>query len=78
MGVEQRSYAPFAAWLVEYGYLTITLDYLDMGQSYDDLLRGPEVDVLGWIRHDYNAMFIVVFTESGGKPLYWIGHSLSN
>ena len=28
MGVEQRFYAPFAAWLAERGYLAITFDYL--------------------------------------------------
>lgn len=31
MGVEQRFYAPFAAWLAERGYLAITFDYLGMG-----------------------------------------------
>ena len=31
MGVEQRFYAPFAAWLAERGYLAITFDYLAWG-----------------------------------------------
>lgn len=33
MGVEQRFYAAFAAWLAERGYLAVTFDYLGMGQS---------------------------------------------
>lgn len=42
MGVEQRFYAPFAAWLAERGYLAITFDYLGMGQSRNGSLRGLE------------------------------------
>lgn len=76
MGVEQRFYAPFAAWLAERGYLAITFDYLGMGQSRNGSLRGLEVDVLGWARHDCSAMLAAALAESGSKPLYWIGHSL--
>lgn len=76
MGVEQRFYAPFAAWLAERGYLAITFDYLGMGQSRNGSLCGLEVDVLGWARHDCSAMLAAALAESGSKPLYWIGHSL--
>ncbi len=68
MGVEQRFYAPFAAWLAERGYLAITFDYLGMGQSRNGSLRGLEVDVLGWARHDCSAMLAAALAESGASP----------
>lgn len=80
MGVEQRFYAPFAAWLAERGYLAITFDYLGMGQSRNGSLRGLEVDVLGWARHDCSAMLAAALAESGSKPctgsaIAWVARS---
>ncbi|MFG8976253.1 alpha/beta hydrolase family protein [Pseudomonas paraeruginosa] len=76
MGVEQRFYAAFAAWLAERGYLAVTFDYLGMGQSRSGPLRGLEVSVLDWARHDCSAMLAAALAEIGDRPLYWIGHSL--
>ncbi|WP_374440544.1 alpha/beta hydrolase family protein [Pseudomonas panipatensis] len=76
MGVEQRFYAAFASWLAERGYLTVTFDYLGIGQSHAGPLRKLRVDVLDWARHDCSAVLAALGEAAGDKPLYWIGHSL--
>lgn len=76
MGVTQAYYAPFAAWLAAQGYLVATFDYRGIGQSRHGRLRGLDVDVLDWARQDCAAMIDATAARAGGRPLYWVGHSL--
>ncbi|MGQ5522788.1 alpha/beta hydrolase family protein [Chitinimonas sp. PSY-7] len=76
MGVSQNYYAPFASWLAEQGWLAISFDYRGMGDSRHGLLRELDIDVVGWAEHDCTAMLDWAVTQSQGRPLVWIGHSL--
>lgn len=76
MGVTQAYYAPFAEWLAAQGFLAATFDYRGIGQSRHGRLRRLKVDLLDWARQDCAAMIDAVTQRTGGKPLYWVGHSL--
>ncbi|AKU92542.1 alpha/beta fold hydrolase [Vulgatibacter incomptus] len=76
MGVEQRFYAALARWLAERGFLTVTFDYVGIGQSRTMDLRRLDVNVLDWARFDCGAVLDALAAETGERPLYWIGHSL--
>lgn len=76
MGVAQRYYTDFATWLSRQGYLVATFDYRGIGRSRPERLRGFKADVLSWARLDCAAVLDAVSARAGGKPIYWIGHSL--
>jgi len=76
MGVSQGFYAPVAAWLASEGFLVATFDYLGMGLSRPAKLRGLRVSITDWATFDCEAMIHAIQHESGGRPLYWVGHSL--
>lgn len=76
IGVKQRFYTDFAAWLASRGYLAVTFDYAGIGQSRRSSLRKLNVDVLDWARHDGSAVLDQLAGTAQGLPLYWIGHSL--
>lgn len=76
MGVQQRYYAAFAEWLSEQGYLVATFDYRGIGLSLSGRLRDFQTNIIDWMRFDSAAMVKAVVDVAGGKPLYWIGHSL--
>lgn len=76
MGVPQRFYAPFAQWLAEQGWLTLSFDYRGMGDSRQGPLNALDIDVVGWAEHDCAAMVDWAAQQAPGKPVIWIGHSL--
>jgi predicted alpha/beta hydrolase len=80
LGVPQRWYAPFAAWLAERGHRVLTFDLRGMGASrqprHRRSLRGLQVDLLGWARQDFAAAVLHLSHASGGAPVALIGHSL--
>jgi len=77
MGVAQKYYAPFAAWLAGAGYFAATFDFRGMGRSRTGSLRGFEAKLSDWSEFDATALLDAVATRAGGKRLYWIGHSLA-
>lgn len=76
MGVAQNYYARFAQWLAEQGFLVATFDYRGIGLSAPRSLRGFEMDIFGWAKHDCAAAIDFVTARLPDAPLYWIGHSL--
>lgn len=76
MGVKQRFYAEFAAWLASEGFLAVTFDYAGIGASRRSPLAELDVDVLDWTRNDCSAMLDALAEAAGEAPLCWIGHSL--
>jgi len=80
MGVAQAFYAPLAKWLAGEGFLGLTFDYRGMGLSrapeHRRSLRGFDVGLLDWARHDCAAMVELALGEAPGRSLYWLGHSL--
>jgi predicted alpha/beta hydrolase len=76
MGAPQDYYRPFAQWLTKQGLLAATFDYRGAGLSRPKALRGFKADLFDWARLDCAAMIDALASESPGKPLYWIGHSL--
>jgi predicted alpha/beta hydrolase len=76
MGVPQRYYAAFAAWLGAQGFLAATFDYRGVGDSRRGPLRAERADILTWAQRDCAAMVDALTAAAPGAPLYWIGHSL--
>jgi predicted alpha/beta hydrolase len=80
MGVDQRYYAAFAAWLAQRGCFVASFDYRGMGRSrppeFRRSLRGFQADVATWARRDVPAMVDFVAASVPGRPLLWVGHSL--
>lgn len=76
MGTGQSYYARFAAWLASRGYLAATFDYSGIGLSRQGSLRGMNVDILDWARHDCTAVLDALATSGAPAPIYWLGHSL--
>ncbi len=76
IGVPQRFYRDFAGWLAERGYLTVTFDYLGIGESLPGSLRALDVNVSDWGRDDGSAVLDAVAAAAGDLPLFWLGHSL--
>ncbi|MCQ4327144.1 alpha/beta hydrolase [Stutzerimonas stutzeri] len=76
IGVKQRFYSDFAAWLATCGFLAVTFDYVGIGQSRRTSLRRLDVDIFDWARHDCSAMLAQAAHAAEDTPLYWLGHSL--
>jgi predicted alpha/beta hydrolase len=76
MGVTQKYYASFATWLAGQGYRVITFDYSGIGLSQSGHLRDIDVNISDWAGEDCAAMLGAASNKAGGKPIYWIGHSL--
>ncbi|UUX96735.1 alpha/beta fold hydrolase [Aquabacterium sp. J223] len=81
MGVPQRFYADFAAWLAAQGFAVLTFDYRGIGASRPEAfrhsLRGLRADVDTWAEQDAAAALDALAARlPAGRPLHWIGHSL--
>jgi predicted alpha/beta hydrolase len=76
MGIGQRFYARFAAWLAAEGFLVGTFDYFGIGLSRRSGIRALKINITDWARFDCEAMIHASTQDAAGKPLYWLGHSL--
>lgn len=76
MGVSQTYYVALSSWLTAKGYMVATFDYSGIGLSQSGHLRDTSVTITHWAKFDCAAMLEAVTIRAGGKPLYWIGHSL--
>ena len=76
MGVPQKFYAAFAAWLARQELLAATFDYRGSGLSRQGSLRGFDADIFDWARLDCAAMLEMLAAAAPGQPLFWVGHSL--
>jgi predicted alpha/beta hydrolase len=80
LGITQRFYAPFAAWLAGRGHRVMTFDLRGMGLSrqpeHRRSLRGLDADMLTWARLDFAAAVRAVSDLGGGEPIALVGHSL--
>ena len=76
MGVRQDYYADFACWLAGRGLLAFTFDYRGTGRSLRGPLRAAKADLVTWGRLDCAAIVALAAARSGGRPVFWIGHSL--
>lgn len=79
MGVPQRRYADFAAWLAAQGVRVLTFDYRGQGDSLklmpDQRLRQVDATLDDW-RTDYEAATSHLHARAPEVPLLLIGHSL--
>ena len=79
MGVPQRRYAEFAAWLATQGVRVLTFDYRGHGDSLELLhgarLRHVRATLDDW-RADYEAAAQHLHAMAPDVPLLLIGHSL--
>lgn len=76
MGVSQKYYAAFAAWLSAQGFVAATFDYRGTGLSLRGRLRDVGADILDWARLDCAAMVDALAPHANGGPVFWVGHSL--
>ena len=79
MGVPQRHYADFAAWLAAQGVRVLTFDYRGQGASLALLahrrLRQVDATLHDW-RADYEAATQHLHARAPQLPLLLVGHSL--
>lgn len=81
MGVAQRYYADFAAWLAGQGWAVLSFDYRGIGASRPAALarslRGFDADVTTWAERDTAAAIDWLDAQlPAGTPMHWLGHSL--
>jgi predicted alpha/beta hydrolase len=80
LGIAQRFYAPFSAWLAARGHCVMTFDVRGMGMSRQPgrgrALRGLNADMLTWARLDFAAAVRALSNHCGGEPVALVGHSL--
>jgi predicted alpha/beta hydrolase len=81
MGVPQRFYADFAAWLASQGHAVMSFDYRGTGESrpahMKHSLRGLQADINTWAEQDTAAALAWLDAQvSKPTPIHWLGHSL--
>ena len=80
LGVTQRYYAPFAAWLAARGHMVMTFDLRGMGASrqakHSRSLRGLDADMITWARQDFSAAVAHLSEMHAGRSITVLGHSL--
>jgi predicted alpha/beta hydrolase len=76
MGVTQKYYANYAAWLAAQGFLAATFDYRGMGASIPPKVRDSEVAITDWAEGDCAAMIDALKAKLPDRPLFVVGHSL--
>jgi len=75
IGVPQRYYQDFAAWLARQGYQVLTFDWRGQGESLQGPMRGMRPTLQDWVA-DYEAVIAHARSQLPGKPLFLVGHSL--
>ncbi|MCZ2103233.1 MAG: alpha/beta fold hydrolase [Burkholderiales bacterium] len=75
IGVPQRYYQDFAAWLARQGYLVTTFDWRGQGASLSGPMRAVRATLQDWVA-DYEAVIADARAALPGRPLLLIGHSL--
>ncbi|GAA3983843.1 alpha/beta fold hydrolase [Comamonas faecalis] len=75
IGVPQRYYQDFAAWLARQGFRVTTFDYRGHGASLQGPARRVRANLLDWAR-DYEAVVAQARAQLPGRPLFLLGHSL--
>lgn len=75
IGVPQRYYQDFAAWLARQGFHVLTFDWRGQGQSLQGPMRSARATLRDWVA-DYEAVIAHAREALPGQPLLLIGHSL--
>jgi predicted alpha/beta hydrolase len=71
--VPQRSYAPFALWLAQWGIRVVTYDYRGLGDARPPSLRGFPATLDGWAE-DARAVMRFASRAAGRSPVVLVGH----
>ncbi|MCB9765047.1 MAG: alpha/beta fold hydrolase [Alphaproteobacteria bacterium] len=75
VGVRQRYYRRFAAFLAENGVETLTYDYRGVGEARPARLRGCPGRLSDWGSQDFPTALRWMHQRAQGRPLSLIGHS---
>lgn len=75
IGVHQRYYQDFAAWLARQGFQVLTFDWRGQGESLAGAMRAVHATLQDWVA-DYEAVIAHARAQVPGRPLYLVGHSL--
>lgn len=75
IGVPQRYYQDFAAWLARQGFEVFTFDWRGQGESLVGAMRGARPTLQDWVR-DYETAIAHARSQLPDKPLFLVGHSL--
>ncbi len=76
MGIPQKYYHGFAAWLSIQGYGVTTFDYRGSGKTGAHRVRQEKGNLMDWARQDASAALNDALSRKGSGKLIWIGHSL--
>lgn len=77
VGVPQRHYRHFAAWLAaEKDMACLTYDYRDFGASATKHVKQSRATLTDWGYHDQEAVLDAVEARFPDTPLWVLGHSL--
>jgi predicted alpha/beta hydrolase len=74
-GVPRRIYSPFAAFLQESGFSTLTFDYRGIGDSRRGSLKGFPASMHDWGEQDLAGAIRALASRHPGLPLQVVGHS---
>jgi len=75
IGVPQRYYQDFAAWLARQGFHVSAFDWRGQGQSLQGPMRSVRATLQDWVA-DYEAVIAHAREALPQRPLLLVGHSL--
>lgn len=76
LGVPQRFYRDFAAWLATQGWTAFTFDYRGVGHGAPRSMRGFRASLDDWAARDFERVVAEAARVAGTGPLCVVGHSL--
>jgi predicted alpha/beta hydrolase len=78
LGIEQRYYAAFCAWLAGRGHAVMSFDLRGIGASLPtgQSLRDVQASMLSWARVDFTAAVESLCNLAGTDQVLLLGHSL--
>ncbi|MDH5403978.1 MAG: alpha/beta hydrolase [Candidatus Heimdallarchaeota archaeon] len=74
IGMKQSYYRDIAIYFAHQGYLSITFDYLGIGESLENNIKLVETNLQGWI-NQIDLVIDHLVTNYSTLPLYYIAHS---
>lgn len=75
LGVPQKVYGNFAAYLAERGLLALTFDYRGIADSRLNGIKGSDVRFADWGAQDIEAALAWLLAQTADTPLFLVGNS---
>jgi predicted alpha/beta hydrolase len=75
VGVPQRVFRHFGAWLAEQGARAVSIDYRGIADSRGAAPTGHDASLRIWAERDAVGALRYVEASGGGRPVFLLGHS---